>query len=199
MQCISPVLMPSNKSQSILDISQQLSQTRGYNAFSYADISAQVNIRKASIHYYFPSKEDLGRKLVIRYRRLMKERLQSIERSSSHSYEQLNQLTRFYQADLSEGNLCLGIMLSAEFLTLPESVQSQVQQFWADLEDWVTQVIQAGQAAGELRQDSPAKTAAQGFLAGLQGAQMMCRMGTDRVDRWDAIASHLLAQLKANA
>ncbi|HEY9762638.1 MAG TPA: TetR/AcrR family transcriptional regulator [Trichocoleus sp.] len=191
--------MPSNKSQSILDISQQLTQTRGYNAFSYADISAQVNIRKASIHYYFPSKEDLGRKLVIRYRRLMKERLQSIERSSSHSYEQLNQLTRFYQADLSEGNLCLGIMLSAEFLTLPESVQSQVQQFWADLEDWVTQVIQAGQAAGELRQDSPAKTAAQGFLAGLQGAQMMCRMGTDRVDRWDAIASHLLAQLKANA
>lgn len=189
--------MPSNKSQSILDISQQLTQTQGYNAFSYADISARVSIRKASIHYYFPSKEDLGRKLVIRYRRLMLKQLQGIEQASSDSYERLSQLARIYQAHLADGSLCLCTMLSAEFLTLPESVQHQVQQFWAELEDWVAQVIQVGQAAGELRQDNSAKIAAQGFLAGLQGAQMICRLGNDRVEKWDAIASHLLDQLKA--
>ncbi|HEY9880702.1 MAG TPA: TetR/AcrR family transcriptional regulator [Leptolyngbyaceae cyanobacterium] len=190
--------MPSNKSHSILDISQQLTQTRGYNAFSYADISARVNIRKASIHYYFPSKEDLGRKLVIRYRRLMRERLQAIEQASSTAHERLSHLARFYRGGLSEDSLCLCTMLSAEFLTLPESVQSQVQEFWAELEDWVAQVIQTGQEASELQQKTSARTAAQGFLAGLQGAQMMCRMETDRVDRWDAIASHLIDQLKAS-
>jgi len=52
----------------ILDVAQEMVQTRGYNAFSYADISAQVGIRKASIHYHFPNKSDLGKEVVARYR-----------------------------------------------------------------------------------------------------------------------------------
>ena len=38
----------------ILDAAQRMVQTRGYNGFSYADISDEVGLRKASIHHYFP-------------------------------------------------------------------------------------------------------------------------------------------------
>jgi hypothetical protein len=37
-----------------------------------------------------------------------------------------------------------------------------------------------------------AKTSARSLLAGLQGAQMGCRMVPDRFIRFDAIAAHLL-------
>ena len=54
-----------NMATHILDVAQQLIQTRGYNAFSYADIASQVGIRTATIHYYFPTKADLGREVVV--------------------------------------------------------------------------------------------------------------------------------------
>jgi len=36
----------------VLDIAEALVQTRGYNAFSYADISRAVGVRKASLHHH---------------------------------------------------------------------------------------------------------------------------------------------------
>jgi len=43
----------------ILDIAEKLILTRGYNGFSYQDISETIGIRKASIHYHYPLKENL--------------------------------------------------------------------------------------------------------------------------------------------
>jgi len=43
-----------------VDLAEALIQSRGYSAFSYQDISDRLGIRKASIHYHFPSKTDLG-------------------------------------------------------------------------------------------------------------------------------------------
>ena len=45
----------TNTSQQILDIAQRLVQTRGFNAFSYADIANAMGISKASLHYHFVS------------------------------------------------------------------------------------------------------------------------------------------------
>src|SRR5580698_10432746 len=57
----------SDTREEILDRAEALIQTRGYSAFSYQDISDSLGIRKASIHYHFPSKTDLGIAVVDRY------------------------------------------------------------------------------------------------------------------------------------
>ena len=51
----------------ILQEAEFLIRTRGYSAFSYADLSARVAITKASVHYYFPTKEELIVVLVREY------------------------------------------------------------------------------------------------------------------------------------
>ena len=43
----------------LLDCAQDLIQRVGVNAMSYKHLSDEVGIRKASIHYHFPRKEDL--------------------------------------------------------------------------------------------------------------------------------------------
>jgi TetR/AcrR family transcriptional regulator, transcriptional repressor for nem operon len=53
--------------QRILDIAEQLVQMRGYNAFSYAHIAAELGITKASLHYHFSGKAELGQALIARY------------------------------------------------------------------------------------------------------------------------------------
>src|SRR5258708_35419404 len=63
-----PPFVPSTEAaRVILDVAEQLAQTRGYNGFSYADIAAKVGVTKASLHYHFPSKAELGRHLIARY------------------------------------------------------------------------------------------------------------------------------------
>ena len=53
-------MQKTDTKQSILDLAQEFIQVRGYNAFSYQDISDRLKIQKASIHHHFHSKEDLG-------------------------------------------------------------------------------------------------------------------------------------------
>jgi TetR/AcrR family transcriptional repressor of nem operon len=38
--------------------------TKGYNAFSYQDISKELGIKNAAVHYYFPAKENLVTSIV---------------------------------------------------------------------------------------------------------------------------------------
>ena len=65
--------MPSTKApnathQKLLDVGAELCQTMGYNAFSYRHMADRLGIKTATIHYYFPSKADLGRELMANYR-----------------------------------------------------------------------------------------------------------------------------------
>lgn len=55
---------PTAAATAILNVAERLAQTRGYNGFSYADIAAQLGVTKASLHYHFPSKAELGRALM---------------------------------------------------------------------------------------------------------------------------------------
>ena len=59
---------PTAAATAILDAAERLAQTLGYNGFSYADIAAQLGVTKASLHYHFPSKAELGGALIERYR-----------------------------------------------------------------------------------------------------------------------------------
>ena len=63
----------------ILDIAERLVQRRGFNAFSYADVATAVGIRKASLHYHFATKADLGQALIARYRQTFLAALREIE------------------------------------------------------------------------------------------------------------------------
>ena len=50
----------------IIRIGSELIRSVGYNAFSYADIAKVLNIKNAAIHYYFPTKSDLGEEIIKR-------------------------------------------------------------------------------------------------------------------------------------
>ena len=53
--------------EQILTSAQRLVQQRGFNGFSYADIAAEVGIRKASLHHHFATKTDLALALIEGY------------------------------------------------------------------------------------------------------------------------------------
>src|SRR5579863_2328216 len=105
---------PTAAATAILDVAERLAQTRGYNGFSYADIAAELGVTKASLHYHFPSKAELGRALIERYRNVFGQALESIDLKTANPQEKLREYVELYNSVLNNERMCLCGMLAAE-------------------------------------------------------------------------------------
>ena len=56
-----------NKKQEILKQAELKVREGGYNNFSFRELANDVGIKSASVHYYFPTKADLGAELAAQY------------------------------------------------------------------------------------------------------------------------------------
>jgi TetR/AcrR family transcriptional repressor of nem operon len=179
----------------IMDAAQQMVQTRGYNAFSYADISTRVGIRKATIHYYFPSKKDLGKELAARYRATFRDQLDRISSARRDSRTKLKAYAQLYLDSLRDDDrMCLCGMLASDIGTLPEEIRREVIGFFAENETWLSKVLDEGRKAGTLGFSGPAETEAQLLLTGFQGAMLVARSFGDET-RFRTIVRKLLTRL----
>lgn len=157
-------------------------QQRGYNAFSYYDLERAVGIKTASIHYYFPTKGDLGKALMQRYAEQVGERLSEIAATTDDPRRKLRLVAdTFADAMCSDQrSLCMGCMLASDLITLPPELQKEVQTFFARLENWVADVLRAGRADGRLCFEGSPDRLARTFIASLEGALITSRaMGDD--------------------
>jgi TetR/AcrR family transcriptional regulator, transcriptional repressor for nem operon len=159
----------------ILDVAERLAQTRGFNGFSYADIAAELGITKASLHYHFPSKSELGRALIDRYTEEFARALDHIERDGTPAPAQLESYVAIYAAVLKRGRICLCGMLAAEYTTLPVSMQGAIRAFFDLNERWLARVLEAGRAQGTLAFDGSVRDAARVMTSALEGAMLLSR------------------------
>ena len=186
---------PPATAERIMDAAQRMVQTRGYNAFSYADISAQVGIRKASIHYYFPSKKDLGKELVARYRVAFRDKLDRIDNETGDARRKLKAYAQLYlEALRDDDRMCLCGMLASDITTLPEEVRREMVSFFADNETWLMKTLGDGRNVGVLSFGGSAKSEAQLLLTGLQGAMLVARTYGDEA-RFRTVVRSLLARI----
>jgi len=186
----------ADTSQRILDIAERLVQTRGFNGFSYADIAAALNVTKASLHYHFPAKADLGQQLIERYERNFLAALQRIDEESKDARAKLRRYAALYREVLDNNRMCLCGMLAAEFATLPKSMREDVRHFFDANERWLAAVLQEGKRDRSLRFSGPAAQVAQTLLGGLEGAMMIARSYGD-VARFEATCDRLLDDLES--
>src|SRR2546421_11598103 len=90
-----------------LDVAERLLQTRGFNNFSYADIADELGITKASLHYHFPGKAELGQALITRYAERFADALGEINRDTPDAYAKLEAYTQLYADVLYGKRMCM--------------------------------------------------------------------------------------------
>jgi TetR/AcrR family transcriptional repressor of nem operon len=181
-------------SQRILDVAERLAQTRGFNGFSYADIAASLAVTKASLHYHFPTKADLGRRLVERYEHGFIEALEAIDAATGDPREKLRRYVAIYADVLRQNRMCLCGVLAAEYTTLPKPMRETVKHFFDVNERWLVGVLEAGRDAGTLRFAGPAEVVARSLVGALEGAMMLAR-SYGEVERFQSVADRLLVGL----
>jgi TetR/AcrR family transcriptional regulator, transcriptional repressor for nem operon len=178
----------------ILDSAERLVQIRGFNGFSYADVASELNVTKASLHYHFPGKAELGEALVERYAARFADALSAIDRRGGDAPAKLEAYANIYAEVLRDRRMCLCGMLAAEYETLPEPMRKAIIGFFDDSEVWLTNVLEQGQGEGTLHLTGSASDEAQAIVSGLEGALLVARPYGD-VARFQAAATRLLSSL----
>ncbi|MFC5448978.1 TetR/AcrR family transcriptional regulator [Paenibacillus aestuarii] len=184
----------NNTSELILDTAQAIVQQFGFNGFSYAHIAEKIGIKTASIHYYFPNKEDLGEALIARYLKNFIAASVQIDTETDHHLEKLKKFVLLYSGPVQENCTCLSVMLSSDLATLTEEVREGLANFFSANLTWLQQVFEQGRREGHLFFKGDAEAQAHQFLASLQGAQLIARSFRD-VNRFELIANGLLSAL----
>ncbi len=182
----------------ILDAAEALVQTRGFNAFSYADVAHELGCTKAALHYHFASKSELGEALLTRYSERFLEALTLIEEASQDGPTRLRAYTDLYLDVLRQRRMCLCGILAAEYATLPEVMQQIVLHFFDANETWLTSVLHEGQQAGTLTFHGPALETARVIVSSLEGALLVARPFDD-LERFRSAADHLVDGLRTSS
>lgn len=167
----------------ILTVAEELTQTRGYNAFSYRDIAELVGIKTASIHYYFPTKADLGIAVVKKHLDSLGEAVRPlIDDKKLTAQEKLGLFIDGIVAKtyLDNKRMCLGGILASDVLTLPEAIQKEVQHFFMRIEGWLKQLLTEGIERNEFKCDKKELQKETRFILSLfEGSLLLARLFQD--------------------
>lgn len=190
----------STTSDEILACARSLIVAGGYNGFSYADIAAVVGIRKASIHHHFPSKVDLVRTLVARYREEAEAGMANLAHQVSDPLEQLRFYTGYWEACIADASapFCVCALLASQLPVLPEEVGLEVRAHFRSLSEWLASVLERGARQGELRLTSTPRAEAEGFMATVHGAMLSARAYGDPMI-FGVVTGPLLERLASRA
>lgn len=141
-----------NTRMALIMHADELIRSRGYNAFSYQDLSKILGIKTASIHYHFPTKKDLGVAVI-------KEQMEALmklrqETHQSSSIDKLNAFFQIYERIFQDGKVCLVGSLAPDYYTLDPEVQSALRSFSEAMVDWVSGFLRQGKKEGIFHFDS---------------------------------------------
>jgi len=174
--------MASDKKQEVMMAARLIVQAQGYNALSFRDLAEAVGVKSSSIHYYFPTKGDLGAALARQYTEEFLAYLNGLLeqgmdwRTCVEKYAEV-----FRDTLLRENRMCMAGVLAAERPGLAPEVRAEVERFTEQIVGWLQRVL----AIGHPKMDADAvKGRAFAVFSAIEGAQLVAR-GCDDVAVFD--------------
>ena len=152
---------------------------RGFNGFSYADVAEELDITKASLHYHFRGKAELGKALIERYGERFTAALDAIYAAPTGAAAKLRAYADLYAGVMDDERMCLCGMLAAEYRTLPGDMQHAVVAFFDTNEAWLDKVLREGRRRGELTFTGSPREVARAMVSALEGALLTSRPYSD--------------------
>ncbi len=175
----------------ILDAAEKRIRTVGFHAVSFRDLANDVSVKSSSVHYYFPQKEDLGEQLVKRYAERFEVQLHQIDIEKIGVIGALEAFVSLYAGALVVGeSVCLCAILGAEANSLPDRINTGVQNFFRTNTEWLTEIYKQIPPSDNLM--TPIE-----ILSALEGAMIVSTVNKNR-EAFDATANRILKNFKGH-
>jgi TetR/AcrR family transcriptional repressor of nem operon len=189
---------PKDTKTAILDAAQSIIQTCGANGISYQHISDIVNIRKASIHYHFPTKDKLIEELVRRYSLNFLTLVDKFMDSPIPAATKLRKYVELFEKTLQDApgmKVCLCGMLGAELVSLGSPTVLLLRDFYRENVNRLERILEEGRTTGSLSFSGDGKSLGVLVFSLLEGAMVIAR--TDGgVGQFRSVKNQLLRLLK---
>ncbi|EOT2734204.1 TetR/AcrR family transcriptional regulator [Escherichia coli] len=144
---------------SLIELTDTLIQQNGYQGFSYADLAKTLGIRKASIHYHFQTKTDLG----IAYCEYKKAGFLALEATLQQLPAGKARLKGYMEAFLAcadTGQMCGVYAMMSDCNLFEPPLQEAVNRLAQTDLRILTAVLLSGKESGELFFSAPAEDVA---------------------------------------
>lgn len=164
----------SETKQKILKLGEQLIREKGYNAFSYQDISGELSIKNAAVHYHFPQKASLAIEVLRQAREEFDILIEEYKHSSA--MKKFEQFIRIYTRSSEQNRICLVGAMVTDYSTLDDKVRVELKLIMDDILSGLIAILNEGKASGEFTFKEDARTKAlliiTNMIAGLQVARV---------------------------
>jgi len=165
----------------LLTTAEMLLRTKGYAAFSYADLADEIGIKKASIHHHFPTKEGLGIAVIESYLFRFAKNLELINEESSDTIVRLKEFSALFVDSSKNGMLPLCGALAAELSALPDSLKELTKKFFEIHIAWLESNLVIGQSQKVIKEDLNPKEISRAILSLLEGSSFVSWALNDNV------------------
>lgn len=146
-----------NTRTQILDLAENLIRTKGYNSFSYNEISSKLNIKNAAIHYHFPSKESLGAEVI--EENIRRFDLFINDQQHQNFVQQIVNFIGIYEQSCEQGRVCIVGAIATEYYGLPDSMRIKITELTTKISAFLEDLLDKGkcQSAFQFSQDPKQK------------------------------------------
>ena len=180
--------------EKIIELGENLIRTKGYNAFSYQDISTELGIKNAAVHYYFPSKENLGTSIVKTNIQRFEEMVDNMHSRGFDEWKQLDTFIKIYIKSHREQKLCIIGSLGPDFNTLNETTKTELVKMTEIILKWLTNILNTGKEKKLFVFNENPQNKATLIFSGLVASLQLSRI-VNKVD-YKSICQAILEDLK---
>src|ERR1700732_3598867 len=118
----------SDMKTAIMDAAERRIQQGGFGGFSFREIAADVGIKSSSVHYHFPTKEELAAAVVRRWAEYTSE---LVDKELEKDPNPIRVWTKAFRGTaFSKARMCPCTVLGAASQELPEQVAKEVKAFF---------------------------------------------------------------------
>ncbi|AXR59733.1 TetR/AcrR family transcriptional regulator [Leptospira mayottensis] len=165
--------------EKIVTIARDYFQSVGFRSFSFQDIANDLGIKKASIHYYYPSKEELGLEILEAYDKDFKKYIENIRERSPRV--RLFGLFKLYVSYAGEnGNICPFGVVGTEYHVLSQTIRDKTLILQDQHRDFLIQTLYDGVKDGSFLLTLSVRDTADLFISAIQGAMQISRIRKDK-------------------
>jgi TetR/AcrR family transcriptional repressor of nem operon len=123
----------SDAKAAIMDAAERRMQQGGFGGFSFREIAADVGIKSSSVHYHFPTKEDLAAAVI---RRWAEYTSKLVDKELEKDPDPIRVWTKAFRGTAFSGaHMCPCTVLAAAAQDLPEQVAKEVKGFFKMCQD----------------------------------------------------------------
>lgn len=177
-----------NPRETIIDKTKELIQLNSYKTVTFDVIAKELNIKKPSVIYHFPSKDELGLEVIKTYRKQIQKEIENLEYYTDNPYTKLKSYFRFFvNVHRTLVGMCPAGVMAVDINSLSEAINMELKEFFQENFNWLEKILKEAESSNKIEFEGSAKERAYLIESAIQGGLLFARLYQDSEIFWGVL------------